>query len=51
MKKIKSIMLAGLIAISSFACITTASAASTSGDNTANFYITDSIEGDSITFD
>ena len=48
MKKIKSIMLAGLIAISSFACITTASAASTSGDNTANFYITDSIEGDSI---
>lgn len=49
MKKIKSIVLAGLIAISSFAGIITASAAPISDDNTANFYITDSIDGDSVT--
>lgn len=48
MKKIKSIVLAGLIAISSFTCIITASAAPISDDNTANFYITDAIKGDSI---
>lgn len=48
MKKIKSIVLAGLIAISSFASIITASAAPISDDNTANFYITDSIDGDSV---